>query len=354
MGVETGDGPFSSMDGSEITEASTMDKSETSLTRMPSSQGRYPDKNHRVPTHAVFRTMFLATLAVVMFHQYRRLATTASSLSLSFFEIHRNASDIFLHDMNLTSTLKCGSHKCFIPSASNPNIGYLVKRTQRKRKSTHDPSSGLEPLTGAWEVANWIQKEMGGQHFHVDDPPFSIALPKELTLKINTLVPASKKKKQKEYFELPQVAVQIMKKAPEYALFLACFGTKAESPYGGALGTFVANVLSSKGVNYTTAVVLKNIETGYEIAKRVFRAKPVLLYDFQAMIDMDGQFYFIDLDGHFSYNPRGFGSNHIREAGSCLEKIGRVKRVLAASIAGHALLNFEGKRPDNITTAGAW
>lgn len=146
----------------------------------------------------------------------------------------------------------------------------------------------------------------------------------------------------RSFFGSPHVKVQKVKKAPEKAFFMGCFANKEKHPYGGKLGDFVTKVLSKNNITN----VMENLDQSYTIAKQVFQAKPALLYDFQAMIDMEGRLHYIDFDEHFNYRPGGWGDDHIKGADSCLEKIGRVKRVLEASLAGNPLRNIEGRLPN--------
>ena len=87
-----------------------------------------------------------------------------------------NTTDIFLGDMDLASRLNCGRWKCFIPSASNQDVGYLVKRDIKN----------LAPLTGAWNVAKWIENSFGGRHFYID-APFKAEPNQEVRAEVNSL-----------------------------------------------------------------------------------------------------------------------------------------------------------------------
>jgi hypothetical protein len=54
-------------------------------------------------------------------------------------------------------------HKCFIPSLSNRDIGYLVGR------STKYPDKLLEQYNRTLEFSKWIDEEFGkGLHFYTD------------------------------------------------------------------------------------------------------------------------------------------------------------------------------------------
>jgi len=82
-------------------------------------------------------------------------------------------------DMDLSSLLDCGANKCFIPSKSNQDVGYLVERNVKSRMSH---------IAGAWEVAKWIDREFGeGLHFYIDTP-FTVELNETMRKKANTLV----------------------------------------------------------------------------------------------------------------------------------------------------------------------
>ena len=73
-------------------------------------------------------------------------------------------------------------------------------------------------------------------------------------------------------------------------------------------------------------------EEAYRIVKKLFHAKPVLLHDFQAVLDTEGQLYFIYLDGYFDYDPNGWTKDDIHKANKCLLTIKNVGKLIQKAI----------------------
>ena len=91
-----------------------------------------------------------------------------------------NVTKTFIDDLNLTSVrLDCGAFKCFVPSVSDRNIGYLISKVESLERAKH-----------AYDVAKWIEKAFGGKHFYLDDhePPFQAFFPKKVREMINQKV----------------------------------------------------------------------------------------------------------------------------------------------------------------------
>ena len=208
-------------------------------------------------------------------------------LKTSLNEVH-NGSDFALGDMDLSGHLQCGVKKCFIPSISDQKVGYLVD------KDPYDEAR-MSQLSQVNEVATWIDREFReGMHFHLGES-LTVHLNKTVVRDIykSTISIKKKKKKETKNHGSRTVAVQKMKKAPDGALFFGCLH--------GNFRTFESlKVPFLQMVNETGNIkeFKENIIMGHRIMGQVLKAKPDLVIDFQAMVDLNGNLYFIDLDGH--------------------------------------------------------
>ena len=118
-----------------------------------------------------------------------------------------------------------------------------------------------------------------------------------------------------------------MKKNINDTLFVACFGLN-RNRMKRETGDFVLQVKDTGNAREFT----KNSEEAYHIVQKVFHAKPVLLHDFQALFDTEGHLYFIDLDGHFNYDPNGWTKDQIHKANKCLLTIKKVDKLIQKAI----------------------
>ena len=118
-----------------------------------------------------------------------------------------------------------------------------------------------------------------------------------------------------------------MKKNINDTLFVACFGLN-RNRMRIETGDFVLQVKETGNAREFT----KNSEESYHIVKKVFHAKPVLLHDFQALFDTEGQLYFLYLDGYFDYDPNGWNKDDIHKANICLWKIRNVGKLIQKAI----------------------
>jgi len=73
---------------------------------------------------------------------------------------------------------------------------------------------------------------------------------------------------------------------------------------------------------------MNNSKKSYDIADNLFRKKPAMLFDFQALLDMKGNLFFIDIDGHLDFAPASWGNDHIKNRELCMKKIERVRNLV--------------------------
>lgn len=229
---------------------------------------------------------------------------------ISIFNTTRLQNDIsFVEDMDLSTRIDCGTTKCFVPSVSNRDRGYLVQAN----------TTDLGSLNAAFNNAKRIEKEFGGSHFYVD-APFIITLSNQEKEKFNRHAYLTLRNyHDSQFYQSPTVGVQKMIKAPDDTLYMACSWPNVQR-FRLELDSFVARVHKTGN----DKEFLENIEKSHDVAKRVFEAIPYLLLDFQGLFDIKGRLYFIDLDNENVINERN--RKYLAKADDCLSKISRVKR----------------------------
>ena len=194
----------------------------------------------------------------------------------------------FVGDMDVSKQLACGNQKCFIPSISDEKVGYLVEKDPYEK-------TRMSQLSQANEVAKWIDRDLReGMHFHLGEP-FTAHLNKTVVNEIFKLADVATKE-QRHSLESRTVAVQQMKKAPKDTLIVGCYYWHLKKFRRGK-DPFLKKV--NEAGNITE--FMENIMMGQSIMEKALKAKPDLVFDFQAMVDLNGNLYFIDLDGHLQF-----------------------------------------------------
>ena len=212
-------------------------------------------------------------------------------------------------DFDLSSDISCGNWKCFVPSLSDKDIGYLVMRD----------TSNSTIMNIGWTVAKEIEANYGAMHLYLD-APYTAELSSEIRMKLNTIVVFEAFDGfGEDFFKLSSVIVQKMKKSPKDALFFGCFGQNFDTylRYGN---NFIWDLGESK-IPGKIDTFLKNIKESYDIVKKVVTARPILLHDFQAIIDTEGHLFFIDLDGHVNWRPNRWSKDHPKSGAQCLHTL---------------------------------
>jgi hypothetical protein len=203
--------------------------------------------------------------------------------------------------VKLTQKANCGMVKCFFESSDTndkaehavdgslrqtPQVGYLVASQKQYSK-----------MRRASQLASWLTRELGAHHFYNDDAQMVEVTP-ALTGQLNELVDQplrliANKTTKAIYNETEiMVVVQEVIKAPAPALTFGSSSTKRES-LAAALPDFCRHV-----PNITA--LAEQLRRERTVVYRALVAVPTLWRDFQGMVDVHGNFYFIDLDGHFS------------------------------------------------------
>lgn len=192
-------------------------------------------------------------------------------------------------DLNLSSNVICGGFKCFIRSASDDTIGYLISK---------HPSI-FDDMMKATEVAKELAHKYGAKHLYIE-PPYNASMPDEIMNQLNTVAkhPLTPNKKS-GFFTKPSVVVQKMKTAKEPSLFFACLSpnkkvTRARLP------TFASLVV---GLGYKEEFQ-SNIAEEQKRLRLMLLDMPGLGADLQGLISPKGEFFYIDLDAHIYWSGK--------------------------------------------------
>lgn len=186
-------------------------------------------------------------------------------------------------DVNLSVMGNCGWHKCFFPSKSNSTKeGYLVVS-----------SSEYNAMKEADDVAHELTKRFGSKHFHLaldTDTPSN-----EFKNHINKLVvqPGRAAAGQDSIPILDDkhdVVIQKVLLAPEPALFFAVMNNNYRKSLT-LLDPFNPKIPDKNSF-------AENLYVEQARLVKVLEWRPFLVRDLQALIDIHGNFYHIDLDGH--------------------------------------------------------
>jgi len=200
--------------------------------------------------------------------------------------------------VNLLAKANCGMAKCFFDSSSDNSdalhgnsssaqrIGYLVASPKHYKS-----------MRRASELAANLTRDFGAQHFYLEAAEM-VAVTPALVRQLNSLVHQPLRiisnKTTKAIYNEDEcfIAVQKVLKAPTPALTFGSSATKVES---------LPTVLPSfrRQIPNMTALA-EQLKKERRVIYQALEAVPTLWRDFQGMIDVNGNFFFIDLDGHFS------------------------------------------------------
>jgi hypothetical protein len=187
-------------------------------------------------------------------------------------------------DVNLSVKGNCGWHKCFFPSRSNDTVGYLVVEGREYKK-----------IEVANDIAQDISQRFGAKHFHLALDMDEVS--DEFKNYLNSLVvnPLSVTKGNNEaqrsiLYNTHRVAIQKVIVAPEPSFWFAIMNNnyKLSIAY---LEDFYAKIPDR---NAFAALMYQE----YDRLVMILKYKPGLVRDLQGLIDVHGNFYHIDLDGH--------------------------------------------------------
>ena len=153
-------------------------------------------------------------------------------------------------DLNLSSTVSCGYHKCFIPSISNSEVGYVISKCER---------GALDDMINATEKSQEMKRKYHAKHFYIaGEIPLAASMPQDIRTQINSKVRKPLHQFQSgdnlgdndidanvEFFNHPPVIVQKMMAAEKNAFLLHCSDIVADVRLvTDQLPRFLSNVMA--------------------------------------------------------------------------------------------------------------
>ena len=92
----------------------------------------------------------------------------------------KDSMEMLWDDLNLSSTVSCGYHKCFIPSISNSEVGYVISKDER---------GTLDDMINATEKSQEMKRKYHAKHFYIaGEIPLAASMPQEIRTQINSKV----------------------------------------------------------------------------------------------------------------------------------------------------------------------
>ena len=201
-------------------------------------------------------------------------------------------------DLDLSSTLNCGHHRCFVPSLSESSVGYIISRIEE---------GTYTGMVNEAKLAHKMQESYKCKTFHIsDEMPMNVTLPTEIASKVNAQVRNQLRQYQfpdsfidgnktlESYYNEPNVIVQKMKAADNTSILAHCADngfTKTQIP------TFLSHVKD-------------DIEFGANLARDrylmfvMLSEEPEIATDLQVMLSSNGEIYFIDFGGHSAWTEK--------------------------------------------------
>ena len=189
------------------------------------------------------------------------------------------------NDMNLTVNATCGVDKCFFRSITDETLGYLVAGSNR-----------YEAMVMASNFAQTLHREFRAKHLNLGIA-YAINVSEAFQEGLNNLVYQPNRDlegwEQEDVFltdeDMTFVVVQEVRVAPHPSLFLAVAAQNREVTLQ-QMDSFRQQIPDKAAFQNQFQAEMKTIQ-------RVLKKYPKLHYDFQGMVDVHGNFYFIDLDG---------------------------------------------------------
>ena len=212
-----------------------------------------------------------------------------------------------LDDVDLSQRSSCGVSKCFWPSVSDPDIGYVLTAEEY-----------YDGLVYAYDLTQEITEKCGVHYLiPANTPPVLVNVTEEYMTKLARSVfnPSRHNVGQKSpwvfYPKDTVVTVQKVIRAPTPNLLYGTGGTKWEAMVG-AMPEFRGQL------DISLAELQERLTQEIERIECIFQFHPTYWLDFQGLIDTKGNFYHMDIDENYYTTPRLREQNK-REQESCLD-----------------------------------
>ena len=203
----------------------------------------------------------------------------------------------YWQDMDLRkSVTRCGVDKCFFPSTTDPAIGYLVSG-----------SSNLPVMREAFQLTQTLHDKFHMKHLNME-PPVLLPATLQWMHHLNTLVQQPARIAQgwpelpvygqdADQDDLEHLVVQRVRRAPEPHLFVTT-GQHNHAMTETSLVQFAPHIHNRRAFDQQWQQEIQRIT-------QVLRAYPMFYHDFQGLVDLDGNFFVMDLDMDDKWKEQG-------------------------------------------------
>ena len=199
-------------------------------------------------------------------------------------------------DLNQTKKAICGQHKCLFIDKLDPNIGYLIET-----KKTNDNTTGsLIKQQKAFDQAQRLKVEYKIRHF-LDGPPFIDKVPtSRIGDRMNSMMiyfrGVTKAINQPRYFENTNVIVQRNRMGPIPHALIGCNKKKKQHSIRNINKLINNSIKPSDRMRF-----YEHFHDELSSTTKMLQKEPLLVYDFQVMIDKNGRFYHLDFERMLDY-----------------------------------------------------
>jgi len=193
-------------------------------------------------------------------------------------------------DLNQTKKAICGQSKCLFIDKLDPNIGYLIKTVNKILNTT----ASLTQQHKAFDQAQRLKVEYKIRHF-LDGPPFIDKVPTSkigdrMNSMINIVV-AERTRNQPRYFENTNVIVQRNRMGPIPHALIGCQNVKKQQSIQSIEKLINNSIKPSDRMRF-----YEHFHDELNSTTKILQKEPLLVFDFQVMIDTNGRVYHLDFE----------------------------------------------------------
>jgi len=195
-------------------------------------------------------------------------------------------------DLNQTKKAICGQHKCLFIDKLDPNIGYLIETKDTNRNAT----ASLIRQNKAFDQAQRLKVEYNIRHF-LDGPPFIDKVPtSKIGDRMNSMIVyvydfEAKARNQPRYFENTNVIVQRNRMGPIPHALIGCRNEKKKNSIQS-----IENLINNSIKPNDRMRFYEHFHDELNSTAKLLQKEPLLVHDFQVMIDTNGRVYHLDFE----------------------------------------------------------
>jgi len=202
-------------------------------------------------------------------------------------------------DLNQTKKAMCGKQKCFFLDKLDPNIGYLIKTGEKIRNIT----GSLIVQNKAFDQAQRLKVEYKIIHF-LDGPSFIDKVPtSRIGDRMNSMiniVGVGKTRNEPRYFKNTNVLVQRNRVGPIPHALIGCNKKKKQHSIRNINKLINNSIKPSDRMRF-----YEHFHDELNSTAKLLQKEPLLVNDFQVMIDTNGRVYHLDFERMISFKKIG-------------------------------------------------